>query len=105
MPLFQLRTYRLRTPEAAAAYLPHWERHVQSLQQFGVKTHGFFSVPAAPDTVLALVSMGDHLDPEFVTREYLQSDALKQDMAGFDMSQIEAVDTLTLVPGAGSPLA
>ena len=105
MPLFQLRTYRLSTPEAAAAYLPRWERHVHSLKQFGVETHGFFSVPSAPDTVVALVSMDDHLDPEVVTHEYLQSDALKQDMAGFDRSQIEAVHTLTLTPGASSPVA
>ena len=105
MRRFQLRTYRLRSPEAATAYLPHWNKHIHSLRQFGVETHAFFSAPAEPTTVTALVSMDETLDPEAVTREYLQSEALKRDMEGFDVAQIEGVTTLYLVPGVGSPLA
>ena len=39
MRQFQLRTYHLRTKEAAAVYLPHWLLHVESLKLFGVETH------------------------------------------------------------------
>ena len=104
MRKYQLRTYRLRTAEAAAIYLPHWVRHVSSLKIFGVETHAFFSVPSAPQTVVALISFGERADPETVTREYMQSDAFKEDMQGFDVAQIEGVDTLLLEPGEGSPL-
>lgn len=104
MRKFQIRTYHLRTEEAAAAYLPHWQLHVKSLKLFGVETHAFFSAPAAPQIVVALISFGEHADPEVVTREYMQSDAFKQDMAGFDVTQIEGVETLLLIPGDGSPL-
>ena len=104
MRKFQLRTYHLRTEEAAAAYLPHWVLHVKSMKLFGVETHAFFSAPSAPRTVLALISFGENVDPEVVTREYMQSDAFKQDMSGFDVAQIEGVEILLLTPGDGSPL-
>ena len=105
MRTYQLRTYRLRTEEAAAIYLPHWVLHVRSLKLCGVETHAFFSVPSAPRNVVALISFDEHADPEAVTREYMASDAFQQDMHGFDIAQIEGVDTLLLKPGAGSPLA
>ena len=104
MRMYQLRTYRLRTEEAAAIYLPHWVLHVTSLKLFGVDTHGFFSVPSAPQTVVALISFDEHADHEAVTRAYMESDAFKEDMRGFDVEQIEGVQTLLLKPGEGSPL-
>ena len=104
MRKYQLRTYRLKTEEAAAEYLPHWKLHVRSLQLLGVETHAFFSAPSAPKTVVALISFGEHDDPELVTGEYMQSDGFKDDMRGFDVTQIEGVDTVLLVPGEGSPL-
>ena len=104
MRMYQLRTYRLRTEQAAAIYLPRWERHVKSLKLFGVETHAFFSVPSAPQTVVALISFDEHADPDTVTRAYMESDAFKQDMRGFDVGQIEGVETLLLKPGQDSPL-
>ena len=104
MRKYQLRTYRLRTAEAAAIYLPHWVLHVESLKLFGVETHAFFSVPSAPQTVVALISFDEHADPEAVTRDYMQSSAFEEDMHGFDVAQIEGVDTLLLEPGQGSTL-
>lgn len=73
MRKYELRTYRLRTPEAAAIYLPHWVLHVESLKLFGVETHAFFSVPFAPQTFVALISFDEHADPEAVTRDYMQA--------------------------------
>ena len=54
--------------------------------------------------MIALISSAEHDDPEMVTRNYMQSDALKQGMVGFDVSQIVGVDTVFLTPGKGSPL-
>ena len=105
MRKFELRTYHLRTEEAAINYLPHWVHHIKSLKLFGVETHAFFSAPAAPQDVVAIISFAENADPEAVTQEYMKSDAFKEDMSGFDMSQIVGVDTLLLVPGTGSPLA
>jgi hypothetical protein len=104
MRKYQLRTYRLRTAAAATDYLPHWQLHVRSLKLYGVETHAFFSVPSAPQTVIALVSFDEHVDPEVVAGEYMKSDAFKEDMNGFDVAQIEGVETLLLKPGEGSPL-
>ena len=88
MRTFQLRTYRLQTEEAAIAYLPHWKLHIESLKLFGVETHAFFSAPSTPRNVVALLSFGEHDEPEEVTREYMQSEAFKHDMTGFDVTQI-----------------
>ena len=105
MRKFQLRTYHLQTEAAASAYLPRWVQHVKSLKLSGVETHAFFSTPSAPRDVIALISFGEHADPEVVTRKYMQSDAFKEDMAGFDVALIEGVETVLLVPGNGSPLS
>jgi len=92
-----LRTGRGRLPT-------HWESHIRSLKLYGVETHAFFSVPSAPQTVMALVSFEEHVDPEVVTRVYMKNDAFKEGMNGFDVAQIEGVETLVLKPGKGSPL-
>lgn len=68
MRQYELRTYHLRTEEAAIAYLPHWVRHVKSLKFFGVETHAFFSAPSAPRDVVAIISFAEHADPEAVTK-------------------------------------
>ncbi len=104
MRKYQLRTYHLRTEEAAVAYLPHWIQHIKSLKLFGVEAHAFFSAPSSPRDVIALISFDEQADPEGVTQEYMQSDAFKRDMTGFDVAQIEGVETLLLSPGVGSPL-
>ena len=104
MRQFELRTYHLCAEEAAVAYLPHWIRHIDSLKLFGVETHAFFSAPSAPRDVVAIISFAEDADPEAVTQDYMQSDSFKEDMTGFDVSQIVSVDTLLLVPGTGSPL-
>ena len=104
MRQYELRTYHLRTEEAAVAYLPHWVRHISSLKLFDVATHAFFSVSSAPRDVVAIISFAENADPKAVTQDYMQSDAFKGDMTGFDMSEIVSVDTLLLVPGTGSPL-
>ncbi|GAA3827250.1 SDR family NAD(P)-dependent oxidoreductase [Amycolatopsis tucumanensis] len=96
MPKIQLRTYHLSSPEAASDYLPRWEAHVTSLREFGVETLGFAKLPGDPSVVVAVVSYPDGADPEAVIREYMGSEGFAGDMAGFDMRQIEQVETVLL---------
>jgi NAD(P)-dependent dehydrogenase (short-subunit alcohol dehydrogenase family) len=96
MPIYQLRTYHLATPEAVRDYLPRWAAHVASLREFGVTTHTFGEAPESPATVVALVSFDDDADPDAVIRRYVTSDGFAADMAGFDMKQIQRVETTLL---------
>ncbi|MDE8559363.1 NIPSNAP family containing protein [Pantoea vagans] len=105
MRQYQLRSYYFTSAAAAANYILRWQPHVNSLKIFDVGTHGFFSVKEEPARVVALVSYPPGADPDAVVRAYMQSEGFRADMAGFDMSQMERVETLLLVPGEGSPLA
>ncbi len=101
---YQLRTYYFTSPKAAADYILHWEPHVDSLKLFNVVTHGFFSTVEDLNRVVALVSYPLGADPDDVIRAYMQSEEFRADMAGFDMQQMERVETLLLKPGQHSPL-
>lgn len=68
MRKLQYSAYHLNTEEAATAYMPHWPLHVTSLRLFGVETHAFFTAPSAPRDVIALISFGEHHDPEAIER-------------------------------------
>ena len=77
--------------------MPHWPSHIKSPAVFGVQTHGFFSDLSNPRNVVALISFDEHADPEAVTRDYMQSDAFKRDMAGFDRL-VSIVPKHTFIP-------
>ncbi|MFK4274141.1 SDR family NAD(P)-dependent oxidoreductase, partial [Streptomyces milbemycinicus] len=95
---YQKRTYHLASESAVPDYLERWEAHIATLAEFNVVTHGFSRVPGNPKAVVALVSFQDGDDPRTVIRDYMESEGFRRDMAGFDMSQIERVDTLLLDP-------
>lgn len=105
MRQYQLRNYYLTTREAATDYILRWQPHIASLQIAGVETHGFFSHAEEPLRVTALVSFEKNADSERVIQEYMQSREFRDDMAGFDMALISRVETVLMVPGAGSPLS
>ncbi|MFF0626765.1 SDR family NAD(P)-dependent oxidoreductase [Streptomyces sp. NPDC004296] len=98
MSIYQMRTYHLASESAVPDYLAIWAAHVSSLAEFDVVTHGFSPVPGNSKAVVALVSFQDEVDPDTVIRDYMNSDGFRNDMANFDMSQIEQVDTLLLAP-------
>ncbi len=98
VPVYQKRTYHLASESAVPDYLERWEAHIATLAEFNVVTHGFSRVPGNPKAVVALVSFQDGDDPRTVIRDYMESEGFRRDMAGFDMSQIERVDTLLLDP-------
>ena len=104
MRIYQLCTYHFTTEAAAAEYLPRWELHIASLEMFAIQTHGFFSAPSDPRTVIALISYAGDADPDAIMRNYMVSPEFKEDMRGYDISQMEAADKLILTPGNGSPL-
>lgn len=101
--MFQLRTYTLASAEAADRYLSvHWPRHLDSLPAFGITVHGVWrSVDPEPARVFALVSFAPGADIAAVNAAYMQSDAFRADMDGFDISAIRGVEAqlLATVPG------
>jgi hypothetical protein len=104
MSTFQLRTYTLKSPEAAEIYRAIWIRHIESLKAFGITTHGVFSVPDDPAKVIALVAYPEGSDPAHEDKRYMASDLFKADMVGFDFSTFGSVETTLLAPESFSPL-
>ncbi|GHE06932.1 NIPSNAP family protein [Klenkia taihuensis] len=104
--MFELRTYTLASVEALERYeTVHWARHIPSLAAAGVTTHAIWrQEPADAPTLIALVSYADGADPGAVTAEYMSSQAFRDDMAGFTMSDIVAVHSVFLAPAEASPL-
>jgi len=96
--MFQLRIYTLRSGRALARYASvHWARHVSSLASFGVTTHGVWTQRADDHhRLVALISYPDGVDPEALTRDFMDSREFAADMAGFDSEDIVSVATLLL---------
>lgn len=105
MRTYQLCTYTLSDAAAVADYLTRWKSHVDSMRVLDIEAHGFFSVPSDPRVVVALISHDASLDPVEVIEAYGQSDGFKEDMIGFDFTQMKQDDKLVLMPAEGSPLS
>ena len=101
---YHLRRYFLSSETATTAYLAIWRRHIDSLAVLNIATEGFFRIAGKPLEVVALLRFKDGVDPEQAIAAYMVSPGFMEDMAGFDMSQIQRVDVETLLPGLGSPL-
>ena len=97
----QLRTYYLADKESAIAYFTtHWTRHLTSLPKFGFTVEGVWlgQSPENENQVIAVVSFPDGEDVGALTRAYMSSADFQADMAGFDMSKIQKVDSLLMKP-------
>lgn len=105
MSTYELRSYTLKSVEAAEAYRTIWIRHIASLKAFGIVTHGVFTVPDAPTKIIALVAYPEGQDPAEATARYMGSDLFKADMAGFDFSNFASVEPILLTPTPFSPLS
>ena len=104
--MYQLRIYTLRTGEALEQYASvHWPRHIPSLRDFGVVTHGIWTQHDG-DThrFFALISYPEGADPGEVANAYMASPGFAADMAGFDVGDVVDVEDLLLEPAAASPL-
>ncbi|MCD7821575.1 MAG: hypothetical protein LUG64_05135 [Clostridiales bacterium] len=111
MVQFQLRIYTLATREAAETYAHiHWNRHVPSLERFGICTHAVYQETgtagraAGPEVppdgngqtrVCALVSY-DGEDFAAQNARYMASPEFRADMEGFDPRNIVNVEELNL---------
>lgn len=104
MRAYELRTYTLSSAHAAETYKAIWIKHIESLKAFGVTTHGVFTVPDAPNRIVALVAYPEGADPAEAGGRYMASDLFKADMAGFDPSGFVSVETTLLTPVPFSPL-
>lgn len=104
MTSYELRTYTLASAQAAELYKAIWIKHIESLKAFGVTTHGVFTIPDAPNKIVALVAYPEGVDPAEATRRYMGSDLFKADMAGFDFSNFVSAEPTRLIPAPFSPL-
>jgi NIPSNAP len=104
MKTYEIRTYTLKSPEAAVAYSAIWIKHIESLKSFGITTHGVFTLPSDPTKVVALVNYADGTDPKTASDLYMASDLFKSDMADFDFSTFSSVEATLLHPQSFSPL-
>ncbi|MCL0329841.1 hypothetical protein [Apilactobacillus xinyiensis] len=97
----QLRIYTLINQAAANEYLEnHWDKHLVSLPEFGIHVEKVFgeNKSSGKCRVFALVSSNQNNLHELNTK-YMQSDAFKYDMQGFDMNKIVDVEDVDLIPG------
>ncbi|WP_407497932.1 NIPSNAP family protein [Acinetobacter baumannii] len=95
--IYQLRIYTLKSKEAAQTYLKIWEKHVESLSKFNIKTHAVYLDQATECQVIALVSYEDRSDPNEVTKQYMNSSEFHKDMKGFDFSNFINVEEKILI--------
>jgi hypothetical protein len=106
MRTYELRVYTLRSPAALELYSGTiYPRHLKSFPLFGVEAHGFWTVQDdSSPRLFVLVSYAEGDDPRAVAHRYLQSEALADDIKGFDVQDIVNVETTVLVPSPSSPL-
>ncbi len=106
MRKFQLRTYTLRNQKALDLYRTDiYPRHLNSFPLFGIETHGLWTaVTDDKPRLFVLLSIGAGEAFEEITRRYMQSAELVDDIKGFDPSDIVKVESTFLTPSIGSPL-
>ncbi|HLL64957.1 MAG TPA: hypothetical protein VK453_04310 [Micromonosporaceae bacterium] len=86
---FQVRTYTLATAEAAQAYLGVWAKHAVSLKAFGIQTLKYEVAPGTDGLqIRALVAYPAGSDPAVLDVAYRASAQFKEDMVGFDFTQM-----------------
>lgn len=90
----QLRIYTLKSKIAALEYFQHhWMKHLSSLPKFGIAVNDvYLGADDNADKVMAIVSYPAESDAKALDRKYMQSDDFKDDMAGFDLSNIISVE-------------
>ena len=105
-PMFQLRTYTLRSPGALHQYATvHWARHLETFKAFGVTTVGVWTERSATaHRLVALIRFPSGADTEQLTRRIMTSPEFAADMAGFDVDEITDVEAELLDPTAFSPI-
>lgn len=90
----QLRIYTLKNKTAALEYFKkHWMKHLSSLPKYGIAINDvYLGAGDNADKVIAIVSYPSESDAKELDRNYMQSTDFKEDMAGFELSNIIQVD-------------
>lgn len=104
MAMYEMRTYTLRTPEAATLYAAVWHSHVVSLRKFGIVTCGVWTPKDNNCEVIALVTYEPGVNGAEAGPKFMQSPEFREDMVGFDMSTIVKVVPRLLSPVESSPM-
>lgn len=104
--MFQLRIYRLRSPERLHDYATvHWARHLATFDGFGVTTHGVWTERGDDATrLVALIQYPPDADPDRLTQRIMASSEFADDMAGFDIDDIMDVQSIPLEAAGFSPI-
>jgi hypothetical protein len=105
-PMFQLRIYTLRSPQALQQYAGvHWARHLATFPTFGITTHGVWTEHGDDAyRLFALIGYPPGADPEHLTQAVMSSPRFAADMAGFDAEDLLDVQTTLLDPTSFSPI-
>ncbi|MFM2484558.1 hypothetical protein [Celerinatantimonas yamalensis] len=92
----QLRIYTLKNKSAALEYFQHyWMKHLASLPKFGIAVNDvYLGADENANKVMAIVSYPSGSDPKTLDKEYMQCTDFKNDMAGFDLSNIVNVEEI-----------
>jgi hypothetical protein len=106
MRTYNLRIYTLTSREALDIYKDViYPRHLVSFEKYGIRPHGFWTVPDDDKPRLfVLVSLDDGVDPGESDAQFMQSPELLEDFNGFDPAKLVEVEQLVLIPTASSPL-
>ena len=104
--MFELRTYTLASEDALQQYADvHWARHLESLPQFGIRTHRVWrEVGGDQPRLLTLVEYEPGADPVTVGAAYMSSEQFRADMSGFDPAGIRGVESVFLTPASSDPV-
>ncbi|KAI8716013.1 NIPSNAP domain-containing protein [Fusarium sp. LHS14.1] len=103
-PPTELRSYTLATFNATNQYVQTWRKHIESLKQFNITTRAVWTPEGNDKQVMALVQYAIGDDPAVVGAAYMASEAFTNDMAGFNLSDIESVISTILNPTSFSPI-
>lgn len=98
--MYQIRIYTLATPAAADEYFTiHWKRHISSLEKFNIHTESVFKETGTDGQtrVFAVCRFDEGTDMNAVNEAYMKSPEFREDMQGFQMSNIINVEGMPAV--------
>ena len=90
----QIRKYTLASDEATDDYLQHWLFMQMSLEKLDVEVKAVWRSRLNSKQVIAVLLFRERVDVNTRMNRYFDSQDFKNDMAGFDVGQIETVEVM-----------
>ena len=94
----QLRVYTLKNEESAKVYFSqHWPKHMISLPKFGIFINNvYLGCNEKSNQVMAVVTFPHECDIQALNEKYMNSPEFREDMHGFNMTDIVRVDEFSI---------